>query len=58
MMSHDSFIRTLHSVLRKDRKYFLQILVQEDLLTVRDAAENLNFAEGSSSCVCYVGRLT
>ena len=35
--------------LRKDRKYFLQILVQEDLLTVKDAYENLNFGDGRRS---------
>ena len=35
--------------LRKDRKYFLQILVQEDLLTVKDAYENLNFGDGAPS---------
>ena len=34
---------------RKDRKYFLQILVQEDLLTVKDAYENLNFGDGVST---------
>ena len=32
--------------MRSDQKYFLEILVQEDLLTVKDAVENLGSAEG------------
>ena len=55
IMSHYHVIHAVHSLLRRDRKYFLQILVQEDLLTVRDAAENLNFGEGSPSCLYYLG---
>ena len=55
IMSHYLLIHAVQSSLRRDRKYFLQILVQEDLLTVRDAAENLNFGEGSLSCFSSAG---
>ena len=43
-------------MLRRDRKYFLQILVQEDLLTVKDAAENLNFGDGHLSISYFTCR--
>ena len=37
---------TYHACFRSDQKFFLQILVQEDLLTVKDAFDNLGTYDG------------